>query len=266
MNENHNKLLGHTNILWKDQDYAFFRKCGEITVSPDQQCFGFNCRFCAGVCLQFEVFQQHIKNQHSNQIEELYLGAAEVQSIQTQTMESRTEEPTSPSSGNSLSFSPQWSLDNELNADEHDISQQVAEEIVNWLETSSSMDLSMDSVITSTSGCSSANSSNIVSTTFSCQDLVKNEETSLQKQQQQKFLMPEIEPQEEVAAVYIMEGDLANDLVMAMEEGEEVPFDFKMGDNTNNNENSDADNSIDSGIVDKVSTRDYKLLHIGINM
>ncbi|XP_030381889.1 uncharacterized protein LOC115629544 [Scaptodrosophila lebanonensis] len=49
---------------WQLEDYAYFSKCGEITTSPNLQCFGFNCAFCPAICLQFDVFMAHIHSYH----------------------------------------------------------------------------------------------------------------------------------------------------------------------------------------------------------
>jgi len=57
---------------WQLEDYAFFRKCGEITVSPDVQSFGFNCAFCPAICLQFSVFMDHIRVQHTQDVSRRY--------------------------------------------------------------------------------------------------------------------------------------------------------------------------------------------------
>ncbi|EDW73911.1 uncharacterized protein Dwil_GK19707 [Drosophila willistoni] len=56
---------------WQLEDYAFFRKCGEITASPDVQCFGFNCAFCPAICLQFTVFMDHIR-EHLQEVQQRY--------------------------------------------------------------------------------------------------------------------------------------------------------------------------------------------------
>ncbi|XP_017066104.1 uncharacterized protein LOC108104500 [Drosophila eugracilis] len=57
---------------WQLEDYAFFRKCGEITASPDVQSFGFNCSFCPAICLQFSVFMDHIREQHTQDMRRRY--------------------------------------------------------------------------------------------------------------------------------------------------------------------------------------------------
>ncbi|XP_017003363.2 uncharacterized protein rgr isoform X1 [Drosophila takahashii] len=57
---------------WQLEDYAFFRKCGEITASPDVQSFGFNCAFCPAICLQFSVFMDHIRVQHTQDMRRRY--------------------------------------------------------------------------------------------------------------------------------------------------------------------------------------------------
>ncbi|XP_043641888.1 uncharacterized protein LOC122612378 [Drosophila teissieri] len=57
---------------WQLEDYAFFRKCGEITASPDVQSFGFNCAFCPAICLQFSVFMDHIRVQHTQDVSRRY--------------------------------------------------------------------------------------------------------------------------------------------------------------------------------------------------
>ncbi|XP_037817566.1 uncharacterized protein LOC119607641 [Lucilia sericata] len=59
-------------INWHPDDYVFFRKCGEITISPDIQNIGFNCLFCTGVCLQSDIFLQHLQEQHKEQVFKLY--------------------------------------------------------------------------------------------------------------------------------------------------------------------------------------------------
>ncbi|KAH8394662.1 hypothetical protein KR222_001332, partial [Zaprionus bogoriensis] len=57
---------------WQLEDYAYFHKCGEITTSPDVQCFGFNCAFCPAICLQFSVFVDHIRQQHMQDMRRRY--------------------------------------------------------------------------------------------------------------------------------------------------------------------------------------------------
>lgn len=64
-------LLG-LPIMWQPDDYIYFKKCGEITISPDIQNIGFNCLFCAGICLQSEVFLQHLQEQHKEEVFKLY--------------------------------------------------------------------------------------------------------------------------------------------------------------------------------------------------
>lgn len=64
-------LLG-TPINWQPDDYVFFRKCGEITISPDIQNIGFNCLFCTGICLQTDTFLQHLQEQHKEEVFNLY--------------------------------------------------------------------------------------------------------------------------------------------------------------------------------------------------
>ncbi|XP_046810957.1 uncharacterized protein LOC111683645 [Lucilia cuprina] len=59
-------------INWQPDDYVLFRKCGEITISPDIQNIGFNCLFCTGVCLQSDLFLQHLQEQHKEQVFKLY--------------------------------------------------------------------------------------------------------------------------------------------------------------------------------------------------
>ncbi|XP_037949547.1 zinc finger protein 573 [Teleopsis dalmanni] len=72
---------------WQLEDYAIFKKCGEITVSPDEQFFGLNCVFCSGICLQFDIFMQHIREQHSQDIEVLYLESGKNEKEQITQME-----------------------------------------------------------------------------------------------------------------------------------------------------------------------------------
>ncbi|XP_065368320.1 uncharacterized protein rgr [Calliphora vicina] len=64
-------LLG-SPINWQPDDYVFFRKCGEITISPDIQNIGFNCLFCTGICLQTDIFLQHLQEQHKEEVFNLY--------------------------------------------------------------------------------------------------------------------------------------------------------------------------------------------------
>lgn len=59
-------------IVWQPEDYALFRKCGEITVSPDAQCLGFNCGFCPSTCLKTDVFLDHLQDQHKEQVFNMY--------------------------------------------------------------------------------------------------------------------------------------------------------------------------------------------------
>ncbi|XP_017126427.2 uncharacterized protein LOC108145483 isoform X1 [Drosophila elegans] len=70
---------------WQLEDYAFFRKCGEITASPDVQSFGFNCAFCPAICLQFSVFMDHIRVQHTQDMRRRYESGEERSQQQTQT-------------------------------------------------------------------------------------------------------------------------------------------------------------------------------------
>ncbi|XP_039954283.1 uncharacterized protein LOC120770767 [Bactrocera tryoni] len=65
-------LLAQQVYNWQLEDFACFRKCGEITVSPDAQTYGMNCRFCAGICLQFDVFIEHIREVHAERVSALY--------------------------------------------------------------------------------------------------------------------------------------------------------------------------------------------------
>ncbi|KAH8277683.1 hypothetical protein KR018_003539 [Drosophila ironensis] len=70
---------------WPLEDYAYFRKCGEITASPDAQCFGFNCAFCPSICLQFSVFADHIRAQHAQDMRRRYESGGEKLEQATQT-------------------------------------------------------------------------------------------------------------------------------------------------------------------------------------
>lgn len=70
---------------WQLEDYAYFHKCGEITTSPDVQCFGFNCAFCPAICLQFSVFIDHIRSQHMQDMRRRYEVADEKIEQTTQT-------------------------------------------------------------------------------------------------------------------------------------------------------------------------------------
>ncbi|XP_016943469.3 uncharacterized protein rgr [Drosophila suzukii] len=70
---------------WQLEDYAFFRKCGEITASPDVQSFGFNCAFCPAICLQFSVFMDHIRVQHTQDMRRRYEAGEGRSQQQTQT-------------------------------------------------------------------------------------------------------------------------------------------------------------------------------------
>ncbi|XP_020802816.1 uncharacterized protein LOC110179568 [Drosophila serrata] len=60
------------SLSWQLEDYAYFRKCGEITASPDVQSFGFNCAFCPAICLQFSVFMDHVREQHTQEVRRRY--------------------------------------------------------------------------------------------------------------------------------------------------------------------------------------------------
>ncbi|KAH8232898.1 hypothetical protein KR026_001739 [Drosophila bipectinata] len=73
------------SLTWQLEDYAYFRKCGEITASPDVQCFGFNCAFCPSICLQFSVFMDHIRLQHTQDVRRRYEGVQEKVEKTTQT-------------------------------------------------------------------------------------------------------------------------------------------------------------------------------------
>lgn len=74
------------SLSWQLEDYAYFRKCGEITASPDVQSFGFNCAFCPAICLQFSVFMDHVRDQHTQEVRRRYEGAPEERAEQqTQT-------------------------------------------------------------------------------------------------------------------------------------------------------------------------------------
>ncbi|XP_017044650.1 uncharacterized protein LOC108090463 [Drosophila ficusphila] len=70
---------------WQLEDYAFFRKCGEITASPDVQSFGFNCAFCPAICLQFSVFMDHIRMQHTQDMRRRYDSGEERAQQQSET-------------------------------------------------------------------------------------------------------------------------------------------------------------------------------------
>lgn len=70
---------------WQLEDYAYFHKCGEITTSPDVQCFGFNCAFCPAICLQFSVFIDHIRGHHIQDMRRRYEVADEKIEQTTQT-------------------------------------------------------------------------------------------------------------------------------------------------------------------------------------
>ncbi|KAH8299886.1 hypothetical protein KR044_007282, partial [Drosophila immigrans] len=65
-------LLPPQSFHWQLEDYAYFHKCGEITTSPDVQCFGFNCAFCPAICLQFSVFIDHIRGHHMQDMRRRY--------------------------------------------------------------------------------------------------------------------------------------------------------------------------------------------------
>lgn len=65
-------LLAQQVYNWQLEDFACFRKCGEITVSPDAQTYGMNCHFCPGICLQFDVFIEHIREVHAERVSGLY--------------------------------------------------------------------------------------------------------------------------------------------------------------------------------------------------
>ncbi|KAH8245848.1 hypothetical protein KR038_005429 [Drosophila bunnanda] len=75
------------SLSWQLEDYAYFRKCGEITASPDVQSFGFNCAFCPAICLQFSVFMDHVREQHTQEVRRRYdaVTAGERAEQQTQT-------------------------------------------------------------------------------------------------------------------------------------------------------------------------------------
>ncbi|XP_034478916.1 uncharacterized protein LOC117785122 [Drosophila innubila] len=70
---------------WQLEDYAYFHKCGEITTSPDVQCFGFNCAFCPAICLQLSVFIDHIRGHHMQDMRRRYEVADEKIEQTTQT-------------------------------------------------------------------------------------------------------------------------------------------------------------------------------------
>ncbi|KAH8401318.1 hypothetical protein KR009_004483 [Drosophila setifemur] len=72
-------------VNWQLEDYAYFRRCGEITASPDGQCFGFNCAFCPAICLQISVFMDHVRAQHPEDVRRRYEGAGEKVERTTQT-------------------------------------------------------------------------------------------------------------------------------------------------------------------------------------
>ena len=59
-------------VLWQPEDYLLFQKCGEITISPDIQNIGYNCLFCAGICLQSDIFLQHLQQHHREDVYKLY--------------------------------------------------------------------------------------------------------------------------------------------------------------------------------------------------
>ncbi|XP_022220299.2 uncharacterized protein LOC111072626 isoform X1 [Drosophila obscura] len=70
---------------WQLEDYAYFRKCGELTTSPDVQSFGFNCAFCPAICLQFSVFMDHVRGQHMQDMRRRYEDTADKIEQTTQT-------------------------------------------------------------------------------------------------------------------------------------------------------------------------------------
>lgn len=59
-------------ILWQPEDYLLFQKCGEISISPDIQNIGYNCLFCTGICLQSDIFLQHLQQHHREDVYKLY--------------------------------------------------------------------------------------------------------------------------------------------------------------------------------------------------
>ncbi|KAH8372342.1 hypothetical protein KR093_011074, partial [Drosophila rubida] len=65
-------MLPPQSFHWQLEDFAYFHKCGEITTSPDVQCFGFNCAFCPAICLQFSVFIDHIRGHHMQDMRRRY--------------------------------------------------------------------------------------------------------------------------------------------------------------------------------------------------
>ncbi|XP_032292850.1 uncharacterized protein rgr isoform X2 [Drosophila virilis] len=79
------ETLAPQSFHWQLEDYAYFHKCGEITSSPDVQCFGFNCAFCPAICLQLSVFIDHIRGQHMQDMRRRYEGAEEKIEQTTQT-------------------------------------------------------------------------------------------------------------------------------------------------------------------------------------
>ncbi|XP_030559417.1 uncharacterized protein LOC115761691 isoform X1 [Drosophila novamexicana] len=79
------ETLAPQSFHWQLEDYAYFHKCGEITSSPDVQCFGFNCAFCPAICLQLSVFIDHIRGQHMQDMRRRYEGADEKIEQTTQT-------------------------------------------------------------------------------------------------------------------------------------------------------------------------------------
>ncbi|XP_064543743.1 uncharacterized protein rgr [Drosophila montana] len=79
------ETLAPQSFHWQLEDYAYFHKCGEITSSPDVQCFGFNCAFCPAICLQLSVFIDHIRGQHMQDMRRRYEGADDKIEQTTQT-------------------------------------------------------------------------------------------------------------------------------------------------------------------------------------
>lgn len=83
-----------TNTIWKIEDYFLFKKCADLTISPDLQIIGYNCVFCLGICMELDVFLQHLKEAHKNEINNLYgkeAGNAEMITNSLQTINACSE-------------------------------------------------------------------------------------------------------------------------------------------------------------------------------
>ncbi|XP_067626394.1 uncharacterized protein rgr isoform X2 [Eurosta solidaginis] len=78
---------------WQLGDFACFRKCGEITVSPDAKTYGMNCHFCPGICLQFDVFVEHMREVHAERVSALY-DEQQSQTLKGEKCEQSTQTPT----------------------------------------------------------------------------------------------------------------------------------------------------------------------------